>query len=103
MLLGDLIARFGDESTAEEAILDVADLALLADMRAHAEASGLDLGSFAAAAACRYAAEASNEEWITLMGLMSRAQDPGAIYLRRAFAHTMARTPDNRSSDIRRQ
>ena len=89
MLLGDLIARFKEESIAEETILGFADLTLLADLRAHAEASGLDLGSFAAAAACRYAAEASHEEWITLMGAMGRARDPGASYLERALAYAM--------------
>ena len=93
MLLGDLIARFKEESIAEETILGFADLTLLADLRAHAEASGLDLGSFAAAAACRYAAEASHEEWTTLMGAMRRARDPGASYLERALAYAMRDLP----------
>ena len=97
MLLGDLIARFKEESIAEETILGFADLTLLADLRAHAEASGLDLGSFAAAAACRYAAEASHEEWTTLMGAMRRARDPGASYLERALAYAMR---ENSSTEV---
>jgi hypothetical protein len=55
MLLGDLIARFADETVAEEAILGLSDLALLAELRAQAQASGLDLGAYAAAAVNRYA------------------------------------------------
>ena len=87
MLLGDLIARLFDETVAEEAILGLSDLALLAQLRARAEASKLDLGAYAEAAASRYASEASDEEWITLMGAMGRAQDPGAVYLKRALAY----------------
>jgi hypothetical protein len=87
MLLGDLIARLADESFAEETLLSFADLAALAELRAQADAEGQELGAHAAACATRYAAEASEAEWITLMGAMSRASDPAAVYLRRAFAH----------------
>jgi hypothetical protein len=38
----------------------------------------------------RYAAEASDEEWITLMGAMGRAPDPGAVYLARALVYATA-------------
>jgi hypothetical protein len=87
MLLGDLMARFTDESVAEEAILRLANLPLLAELRAQAQASGLDLGAYAAAAASRYASEAPDEEWTTLIGAMSRAKDPGAVYLERALLY----------------
>jgi len=33
----------------------------------------------------QYATEASDEEWITLMGLIGRTNDPGRICLKRAF------------------
>ncbi len=89
MQLGELIARFADEAEAEEAILGLADLALLAELRKRADADGLDLGAYAAAAVNRYAAVASDEEWITLIGAMSRARDPGAIFLERALAHAV--------------
>jgi hypothetical protein len=35
----------------------------------------------------RYTHEASDEEWVTLIGLMNRANDPGALCLKRAFEH----------------
>ena len=85
MMLGDLVARLRDEAVVEEALLAFTDLALLADLRAQAEASGLELGAYAAAAVSRYASDAPAEEWVTLMGAMSRSQDPGAVYLKRAF------------------
>jgi hypothetical protein len=87
MLLGDLIARLSDDVAAEELVLGLADLALLARLRAQADASGLDLGAYVAAAVNRYASEAPAEEWTTLMGAMTRAQDPGAVYLERALAY----------------
>jgi hypothetical protein len=35
----------------------------------------------------RYAATATDEEWVTLMGLLNRSPDPGATCLQRAFAY----------------
>ena len=89
MLLGDLIAGLEDDAVASETILRVGDLKLLAAMQASAEAEGMDLASYARTAVQRYTAEASNEEWITLMGLLSRADDPGLVCLRRALEHTV--------------
>jgi hypothetical protein len=89
MLLGDLLTRFADPELAGEAILASGDLALLVRMREQAETEGLDLGAYAAAAVQRYAAQASDEEWITLMGALSRAPDPGLVCLRRAFAYAV--------------
>lgn len=90
MLLGDLLARFDDESVATETVLGLGDLALAAKLRAAAEADGLTLGAYAAAAVRRYAAAASDEEWVNLMGALGRAQDPGAVCLRRAFNYVTA-------------
>jgi len=41
MLFGDLIAQLSDESAAEETLLQLFNLALLAQFRAQAEANGL--------------------------------------------------------------
>ena len=87
MMLGDLVAKMADGTAVDETLLSLADLALLVELRAHADASGLKLGAYAAAAATRYASEASEEEWLTLIGAMARTQDPGAVYLKRAFAY----------------
>ena len=90
MLLGDMLARFEDEAIATEAILALGDLGLIARLRAAAEAEGETLGSYAAAAVQRYAADASDEEWVTLLGLLGRASDPGSACLQRALAHALA-------------
>jgi hypothetical protein len=89
MLLGDLLTRFADETIAAETIVGLGDLSLMARLSEQAEANGMSLGAYAAGAMRRYAAEASEEEWVTLMGLLRRAPDPGAVCLQRAFAHVL--------------
>ncbi len=91
MLLGDLLMRFTDESVAAETILELGDLTLLASVRDEAEARGLDVGAFAAGAVRQYAAHASDEEWVTLLGAMNRDPDPGMVCFKRALAHALAK------------
>lgn len=79
MLLGDLLSRFNEES--------VADLALLAEVCVGAEAEGLPLGTFISIAVQRYTQNASDDEWITLMGELRRSEDPGLTCLKRALIH----------------
>lgn len=86
MLLGDVIARFDDESTALQMLLSLDDIALIARVREACERDDYALGEFAALAVQRYAASASDEEWVTTLGHMGRTQAPGIELLRRALA-----------------
>jgi len=90
MLLGDVLARFDDETVAAETILSLGDLALIARLRQRAEAVGQSLGEYAASTVRCYAASAPDEEWITLMGALGRTQDPGAVCMTRAFTYMLA-------------
>ena len=92
MLLGDVLARFDTPSFAEETVLALGDLNLLASMRVRAEAEGESLGEFARNAVQRFAAQASDEEWVTMIGALARAEDPGSVCLR--FALKKAVTPE---------
>ena len=87
MVLGEILARLTDETTAVETILGAGDLALLSAVKEQAAAEGLDLAACVTQTVQRYTHEASDEEWVTLIGLMNRANDPGAICLKRAFEH----------------
>lgn len=89
MLLGDVLAALGDEATATEAILGLDDLAMLTAIREQAASNDLDLGVYVAGTVRRYAAEASDQEWVTLMGMLNRSQDPGTICLKRALAYAL--------------
>ncbi len=89
MVLGDILARLTDETTAVETILGAGDLTLLAAVKEQAATDGLDLGACVVQAVQRYTNEANDEEWVTLIGLMNRTADPGAICLKRAFEHAL--------------
>lgn len=85
MILGDVINRLQHDDEAMELILSAGNLRLLTAMQRQAEVEGLGLAAYARAAVQRYAANASDEEWITLMGQIGHAADPGSVCLRRAF------------------
>ena len=88
-MLGDLLASLTNETTALETILAAGDLTLLAAVQEQAAAEGVDLAACVTQTVQRYANEASDEEWITLMGLLNRSQDPGTTCLKRAFEHAL--------------
>jgi hypothetical protein len=88
-MLGDFLARLTDETTAVETILDVGDLALLAAVRQQAAADELDLAAYVSQSVRRYTAEASDEEWVTLMGMLNRSPDPGTACLKRVFEYAL--------------
>jgi hypothetical protein len=85
MLLSDIISRLGDEAFVAETVLDVGNVGLLAEMQMRAAAAGVTLGEYASWAVRSYADAASPDEWVTLIGSVSRAHDPGADCLRRVF------------------
>jgi hypothetical protein len=81
--LGDLLASLSDEAIATETILRSGDLQMLTAARKQASVERLALGAYVTQAMQRYASGASDEEWITLIGLINRARDPGAVCLQR--------------------
>jgi hypothetical protein len=93
MQLGDVIARFEDEAFVNETLLALDDLALTAQVVASAAESNVTAGEFAAQSVGRFVNNASDEEWLTLIGLMSRAEDPGQVFLRRVLSSALAPLP----------
>jgi hypothetical protein len=90
-MLGDILARLTDETTAVETILATGDLTLLAALQERAAAEGIDLAACVTQTVQRYTNEASDEEWITLIGLLNWSQNPGATCLKRAFTYASRR------------
>jgi hypothetical protein len=88
-MLGDLLTSLTDETTALETILSAGDLNLLTAAQELAAADGLDLAAFVTQTVQRYANEASDEEWVTLLGLLNRSPDPGTTCLKRALEHAL--------------
>jgi hypothetical protein len=90
MLLGDILKDLSDEAKATEHLLSLGDIMLVRKLQERAAAEGESLGEFASAAVQRYAAQASDEEWLTLLGLISRTDDPATVCLRRALEQAAA-------------
>ena len=83
MLLGDIIARLDDETIAMEALIGLSDLTLLARVEEAAGREGLSPGGFAAQAVHAFSTQASDEDWVSLIGAMGRTPDPGQACLRK--------------------
>lgn len=90
MLLGDLIARLQDEAVASETLFSLGDLALTARLAALAAESNMSVGELAVQLLGQFVGSASDEEWLTLIGQMTRAGDPSQVFLRRALSHATA-------------
>jgi hypothetical protein len=82
MLLSDIIAALDDEAFADETLVRLGDLPLLARARTKAEHDGLTLGEFAAQAVQNFANRASDDDWVSLIGVMGRTDAPGEICLK---------------------
>src|SRR5262245_65975246 len=89
MLLGEVIARFEDEAFVSETLLALDDLALTARVATLSAENNMSAGEFATYAVGRFVNGASNEEWLTLIGQMSCAEDPGRVFLRRVLSNTV--------------
>ncbi len=87
MLLGDLIARFQDEALVSETLFALGDLALTARVVALAAGSKMSAGELVTQSLGQFINGASDEEWLTLFGQMSRADNPGHVFLRRALSN----------------
>ncbi|MCO5091186.1 hypothetical protein [Bosea sp. (in: a-proteobacteria)] len=82
MLLGDIITRLEDEAMAMQTLVGLSDIVLLTRVEAAAATEGLTIGGFAARAVDRFSSQASDEDWVTLIGVMGRTGDPGQACLR---------------------
>lgn len=83
MLLGDVIARLDDEVAAAATLAALGDPAFLRRVEEAAARDGLTAGEFATDAIDRFSREASDEDWVSLIGAMGQTTDPGQVCLRR--------------------
>jgi hypothetical protein len=90
MLLGDVIARFEDDGFVTETLLLLDDLALTARVASLADEMRLSVRELAQRAVNRFVHNAGDEEWLILIGLMSRADNPGQVFLRRVLSGALS-------------
>src|SRR3954470_2362538 len=89
MQLGEVMAKFEDEAFVNETLFALDDLALTSRVLASAAETNVSAGEFAAQSVGRFVNGASDEEWLTLIGLMSRADDPGQVFLQRVLSNAL--------------
>jgi hypothetical protein len=88
-----MIARFEDDAFVSEALFALDDLALAARIAASADQNSMSAGEFVTQAIGQFINCAGDEEWLTLIGLMSRTDNPGQVLLRRALSNSLLHTP----------
>lgn len=89
MLLGDVLARLDDETFATETLLGLGDLALVTRVREQAAANGQTLGDYAAGAVQQMGAHLPDDGWVTLIGALSRTDDPAGVCLKHALVFAL--------------
>jgi hypothetical protein len=82
-MLGSIISRLHDDAFVEEYVAGLKDLVLLARLQQAAAAAGISLGEAASETVGRFMQHAGDEQWLSLVTVASRAEDPAAACLRR--------------------
>ena len=77
MQLGEIIRSFSSEADATESLLGCDDVALLARIGKSAAQYDETVGEYAAGAVRRFANLGTNEDWLGLMNVLERTDDPG--------------------------
>lgn len=82
MLLGKLLDSLGDETFAVETIIKLGDLGLLSHVEQIAANNDLSVGEVITQAVRQFAAHADADQWVQLMSLINKAEDPGSAALK---------------------
>jgi hypothetical protein len=81
MTLGAILTMLREKGGADEALAALGDLVLYARVRDQAAIYDETPGEYAAGAVSRFAASASDEDWLALMTAMEKSRDPAATML----------------------
>jgi len=99
-MLGETVKRLAEPGVAEAALIEAGELALLSRVEDAAAGMGTSSGELAAFVARRWLAAAGDEDWLRLIGVMGRSDQPGlaaiALMLEQALAELNA-GPDARA------
>jgi hypothetical protein len=76
MQLGEIIRAFSEDACAQEALLACNDIVLLARVGETARRYDETVAEYAAGAVRRFANLAAGEDWLGLMNVVERADDP---------------------------
>lgn len=82
MLLGSLLSRLQSETASAGLLEATGDLILIARVEEARADHGESAGEYASGAAGRFSRSASDEDWLALMNVIERADDPATACLR---------------------
>lgn len=91
MHLGSLIARLESDDDAAAALEALGDVVLFARVCAVAQQFDETPWAYVGGAVRRFAAAASSEDWLDLVGALGRTSDPARATLERILAWSIAR------------
>ncbi len=91
MLLGKVLDRLGDETVAAETLVSMGDLPLMVEVETIGGKFGESVPVYAVGATRRFAAFASDDDWLALMTALEQAGNPGAACLRHMLAWSLKR------------
>jgi hypothetical protein len=102
-MLGNLIQALDEPGTAETALIEAGELALLARLEAAARSLDMSTGALAAFIARRWVELAGDDDWLRLAAVMGRSDRPGlaalVAILGQAMGEWEARQAAGRASD----
>lgn len=81
MQLGTLLNQLENDAHAGAALMALGDITLFARVEAMGAEHDEEPGEYVANGARRFAARASDEDWLALMNAIERAEDPGLAVL----------------------
>lgn len=81
MLLGEVIRQLSEEVGAEAVLIEIGDLALVADIHAVSEDMGETAPEYASGAVRRFSNIASDDDWLQLMTRLETSDNPAAACL----------------------
>lgn len=91
MHLGALISRLENETDATETMVALGDLALFTEVVTAAERFDETPGQYLAASVGLFASAAGDEDWMSLVAAMERADDPGRAAITRILRWALVR------------
>ena len=91
MLLGVLVAKIQNPSFTEETLMALDDLPLMYGIAEAAKESGMTASVFVKRAIGRFIDNATDEDWLTLIGLMTGVDNPRQVLLRRILIGALSK------------
>jgi hypothetical protein len=91
MQLGTLMERLTFDDDAAAALEALGDIVLFAEVQAMGERYDESPGEYVANASRRFAAQGSDEDWLNLMTVMERSQNPAHAALERMLRWSLTR------------